>query len=181
MFIVLEGVDASGKSTIGRLFSRKSGFELYSTPPKKFIEKRTIIDAEASAYEHFRFYSEALRIASDEIWELLSSGKNVICDRYWLSTIVYHRVMGLKVQKTDIGEIVDPDLTILLLVGEDVQAKRLLERGMSEGDRRMINHQLEIAREYKRIVSEGRFPAEIINTDHFEPQEIVDRIMTSIL
>ena len=78
----------------------------------------------------------------------------------------------------DFSNITQPDLTVLLLVSKDIQAKRFLERGMSIGDRRMVNRQLELAREYKRAITRFEIPQLIINTDHNPPGDVVEKILT---
>lgn len=176
MFIVIEGIDCSGKTTVSKLLAKQSESVLYKTPPKNIAAERDVVDAMASPIDHYRFYLDGIYTASKEIWEILASGKNVICDRYWLTTYVYHVVMGVSVNVEDFSAIARPDLTVLLLVSSDVQTKRFLDRGMSIGDRRMINHQLALAREYKLAISKFQIPQLIINTDHDCPAEVVEKI-----
>ena len=180
MFITIEGIDCAGKSTISKLFAKQTDSVLYKTPPKNISQKRDEVDANASPADHYHFYLDGIYAASKEIWEFLASGKNVVCDRYWLSTYVYHLVMGVSVNIDDFSNIILPDLTVLLLVSKDIQAKRFLERGMSIGDRRMINYQLELAREYKRAITKFEIPQLIINTDHNRPDEVVEKISARI-
>lgn len=176
MFIVIEGIDCSGKSTVSKILAEQREAILYRTPPKNIIAQRDEIDANATPIEHYRFYLDGIRTASKEIWEVLASGKEVVCDRYWLSTYIYHTVIGVSVNTDDFAGIIQPDLTVLLLVSNDVQAKRFLERGMSIGDRRMSNRQLELAKEFKIAMSKLSIPQLIVNTDHHCPAEIVDKI-----
>ncbi|MCK5061923.1 hypothetical protein KAR28_05255 [Candidatus Parcubacteria bacterium] len=180
MFITIEGIDGSGKSTISKLFARQADSALYKTPPKNIISKRDEIDAKATPIDHYRFYLDGIYTASKEIWQFLASGKNVVCDRYWLTTYVYHIVMGVSVNINDFLSITQPDLTVLLLVSNNIQAKRFLERGMSIGDRRMINRQLELAREYKRALTNFKIPQLTINTDYDCPAEVVEKIQAHI-
>ena len=180
MFIVIEGIDYSGKSTASKLLAKQADFTLYKTPPKNISSKRDEIDAKASPIDHYRFYLDGIYTASKEIWELLALGKNVICDRYWLTTYVYHVVMGVSVNINDFSNIIQPDLTVLLLVSNNIQAKRFLERGMSTGDRRMINRQLDLAREYKRALTKFEIPQLIISTDYDCPAEVADKIQAHI-
>lgn len=90
MFIVFEGVDASGKTTVARLLANHLQAVYYATPPKEFLARREEVDLSASADDHYRFYLEGLRQASAEIWDLLAEGKTVIGDRYWATTYIYH-------------------------------------------------------------------------------------------
>jgi nicotinamide riboside kinase len=66
MFIVLEGPDATGKSTACRKLGEKFGGVMYSTPPKKYLAERNNVDANASAEEHYRFYRDGVYDASKE-------------------------------------------------------------------------------------------------------------------
>ncbi len=180
MFIVIEGIDCTGKSTISKLLAKYTDSVLYKTPPKNISAKRDKVDANASPAGHYLFYLDGIHTASKEIWEFLASGKDVVCDRYWLSTYVYHVVMGLSVNIDDFSKITQPDLTVLLLVSKDIQVKRFIKRGMSIGDRRMINRQFELAREYKRVITKFEIPHLIINTDHNNPDDVVEKILAHI-
>ena len=73
-----------------------------------------------------------------------------------------------------------PNLTVFLMVDPDEQARRLLERGLSAGDRRMINRQEALAREYKRCIAKLENPVCAISTDHLTPIEIVERVIVAI-
>jgi thymidylate kinase len=180
LFIAIEGIDCSGKTTITKLIAKTTDFIPYKTPPKNIIQKRDEMDGQASPIEHYRFYLGGIDTASKEIWDLLAAGNNVVCDRYWLTTYVYHLVMGVSIDINDFSAITKPDLTVLLLVSNDIQAKRFLERGMSIGDRRMANRQHELAREYKKALSKFDIPQLIINTDYDSPTEVVEKIMTQV-
>jgi len=180
LFISIEGIDCSGKSTVSKLLVKQTDSVLYKTPPKNIILERDKVDAKASPIDHYRFYLDGIYTASKEIWEILASGKNVICDRYWLTTYVYHIVMGVSVNVDDFLNITHPDLTVVLLVSKDTQVKRFLKRGMSIGDKRMINFQSELAREYKRALSKLEIPQLIINTDYDFPVEVAEKIQAHI-
>ncbi len=180
MFISIEGIDCSGKSTVSKLLVKQIDSVLYKIPLKNIILERDEVDAKASPMDHYRFYLDGIYTASKEIWEILASGKNVICDRYWLTTYVYHIVMGVSVNVDDFLNIIHPDLTVVLLVSKNTQTKRFLKRGMSIGDKRMINFQSELAREYKRALSKLEIPQLIINTDYDFPVEVAEKIQAHI-
>lgn len=180
MFIALEGIDCSGKTEVARRLAAHIGAEPYATPPKRFLATRERIDATASPEAHYCFYRDSVLQASEDIWELLAEGKDVVCDRYWLTTYVYHRVMGLNVNPADFDEVVKPDLTALLMVSPDVQAQRFLVRGLSAGDYRMLNKQEALAREYKRAIAHFKGRAVAIDTDHLAPAEVVKQIIAEV-
>lgn len=180
MFIVIEGVDCSGKSTVANLLAKRLNGVLYRTPPKTLLAERSRVDANARPEDHYRFYLKGLHLASLEIKHLLANNENVVCDRYWLTTYVYHKVMSVLVDLNDFADIIKPCFTALLLVSSDTQAKRFLERGMSAGDLRMINHQRELAKEYVRLLNFSGDPHIIIETDTILPVEVSKKVATFI-
>lgn len=180
MLLVLEGTDGSGKTTVGKLIAENYGFEYYATPPEAFRAARTEMDQNATAEDHYVFYREAVYEASKELWDMLSSGKKVVCDRYWLTTYIYHKVMGLEVDPKDFEHIVQPDLTALLMVSPVQQLRRLDVRGLSAGDRRMMSKQEALAREYKRVVATFSKGVLAVSTDELTPSEVAARIMEAV-
>jgi len=108
MFVTLEGGDGCGKTTLCAVLAERMGVTAYATPPKKYLQMRERVDKNASAEEHYRFYRDGIYDASDEIGEVLQSGGKVVSDRYWLTTYVYHHVMGVSVSKNDFTSIVHP-------------------------------------------------------------------------
>ncbi|MBU6214699.1 hypothetical protein KGM48_02540 [Patescibacteria group bacterium] len=180
MFIVFEGVDASGKTTTARLLANHLQAVYYATPPREFLVRREQIDLSASADDHYRFYLEGIRQASKEAWELLAEGKTVVGDRYWTSTYVYHLVMGANVSREDFKGIVLPDVTVLLGVSPDVQSARLIHRGMSAGDRRMLNQQEALAREFRRFLVAEEKHLVAIDTSHLTPAEVMTQALAEI-
>lgn len=177
MFIVIEGIDASGKTTVSKFLSKKINAIWYSTPPGKFKKKREGVDRVASPENHYRFYLAGINRASYEINNMLLFGNMVVCDRYWLSTYVYHKVMGVNVKLSDFSNIIKPDLTILLEVGKNEQVRRFRERGLSIGDRRMINKQDALNLEYLKSLSLKQNGQNfIVHTDNVSPEKIVEKI-----
>lgn len=182
MFLVLEGVDCSGKTSIGKEFAKKfPDFEYYATPPRRFLATRSKMDRDASDEDHYTFYRDAVFEASQEIETLRKSGKSVICDRYWLTTYVYHVVMGLKVDPNDFAHILQPDLTVLLRVGTEVQDKRLGIRGLSEGDRRMLSRQHLLAETYELCCKALVSSLFVIDTDELTLEEVIERIAQNLV
>jgi thymidylate kinase len=180
MFIVFEGVDASGKTTVARLLANHLQAVYYATPPKEFLARREEVDLSASADDHYRFYLEGLRQASAEIWDLLAEGKTVIGDRYWATTYIYHQVMGATVSREDFKSLVLPDATVLLSVSPEVQAHRLAQRGMSAGDRRMLNQQEALSREFRKLLVAEEKHLVAIDTSHLTPSEVMTQAFAEI-
>lgn len=180
MFIVLEGADGCGKTTLCKVLSEKMGAIAYSTPPQKYLSMRQAVDKHSSNEEHYTFYRDGIYDASDEIKTLLSTGRKVVSDRYWLSTYTYHQVMGVQVAQKDFLSIVQPDLTIILSLNYDVQVGRMLNRGMSAGDRRMLGQQAQIAHAFYKNIIEFNIPFVVIDTQKFLPNACADIILAAI-
>lgn len=92
MFIVIEGLDGTGKSTIAKALATDLKAELLSTPDQSLSAARKDIDNayEGNPYARQLFYASTVVHLSDKIKDLQLQGKTVVIDRYWLSTQVYH-------------------------------------------------------------------------------------------
>lgn len=101
-FIVFEGLDRCGKSTMVRLLHESSpettavySFPNRSTPIGKMIDSFLSSKAEFNAEAIHLLYSANRWECVNEIKTLLSEGKTVICDRYWFSGVAYSFAKGL--------------------------------------------------------------------------------------
>ncbi|MFH0862471.1 MAG: dTMP kinase [Candidatus Altiarchaeota archaeon] len=135
MFIVLEGVDGSGKSTHARLLAdwlrgRGKGVFLTMEPTDGKIGK--LIREVLSGRIHVDPKALALLFCADrvehvrQINEALSKGDTVISDRYFHSTVAYQAAQGVDrnwlIQLNRF--VIEPDLVILLDVDPAAGADR---------------------------------------------------------
>ena len=137
-FIVLEGIDGSGKTTLAHTISDAvGGAELTFEPTSGPIGSAL----RSGAYGDIPPAAEALLFAADravhtrQIEEILDSGRWVICDRYLGSTVAYQSASFgesadwdwlLGMQKKS---VITPDLTILLDIDPEVSMARVSCRG----------------------------------------------------
>lgn len=133
MFIVIEGLDGAGKSTIARALGEAMGAEVLSTPGKNFNNIREQIDRIYHNNHQARqlFYISTVVSVSEQVRELVNKGKNVIVDRYWLSTQVYHQWKSEDnhFELIDVANrILIPDITIYLHLPLEQRKNRLSER-----------------------------------------------------
>ncbi len=180
MFLVLEGADGTGKSTLCKILAERLKATSYVTPPKKYKEQRERIDKEASEDEHYRFYRDAVQEASKEIAALLENGGRVVCDRYWLTTYTHHQVMGSKVSKDDFKSITVPTLTVILALNHEVQIRRMRQRGMSTEDRRELEKQREIATAFYKNALDFSLPFILLDTQSFSPEACAEIIVKAV-
>jgi dTMP kinase len=155
MFITLEGIEGSGKTTqIRRLveFLEDRGIECVTTrqPGGTLIGKNIrsiLLDPANSALEPLAelllYMADRAQHLNELIRPALQSGKTVVCDRYFDATLVYQGfARGLSIEL--IGQLhqllfddLKPDVTLLLDLSPQVGLKRAwrqLNNGQRSGD-----------------------------------------------
>lgn len=147
MFIVIEGLDGCGKSTVAQHLSKKLEAVLLTTPGSDFKDIRSHLDMIFSNNIKARqlFYMASVFKVSKEVKELKELGRHVVVDRYWLSTQVYHRWMSndtyLELHEVE-GELLKPDLTVYLDLPLDERNKRIEARnGNTREDMQTLTQQ----------------------------------------
>ena len=165
-FVVLEGIDGSGKTTLAR--------GLAGLVPDAWVTSEPTDGPLGSV---LRFGSlgdippaaEALLFAADravhteQTAKVLSEGRWVICDRYLASTAAYQAAaMGeaadrewlVSMQKHSVTE---PDLTILLDMDPEESLGRAAGRGLERGRFEKLGYLRAVREEYLRLASEMGF------------------------
>lgn len=123
-FIVIEGIHGSGKTELCKLLAQQISGQYYTTPPQIFVPAREKIDKKATLQARFWFYLASVVQASHEIGKMLET-QSVVCDKYILSTICYHRALGLDIEVPAWATYTNPDHTFLVYCDDDVRLKRL--------------------------------------------------------
>lgn len=173
LFIVFEGLDGSGKTTISKILSYELSALYIQTPLGYYNQIRKLVDARADVAEHFLFYLAAVRYASEEIKKLLKR-QSVVCDRYLYSTIAYHRALGLKLD-IDIGQVnvLIPDHAFFLEISAKTQLERLVSKkdAKTQADDWIIKQNVfqKLNQEFKKL------PLQIINAEN-QPRQVVEII-----
>ncbi len=138
-FIVIEGIDGSGKGTQAELLQKRlegAGVDVTLTfeptrgPIGKIIRdhmRDPFLDDRSLA---LLFAADRIEHIRNEVWPALSEGRTVISDRYAYSSIAYQ---GQTVDPGWVGRMnsnaLRPDLVIILDMGSSEVRGRIKERG----------------------------------------------------
>ena len=189
-FIVFEGIDGAGKSTLIdgiSDFLRSRDINVIRTaeptdgPIGKIIRSGTVKKISQDA--------EALLFTADrachtqEVIEWVSSGKTVLCDRYYASTIAYQAadLNGTGSDKEWLKEInrpiiIEPDITILLDIDPEEGMRRVNHRG--EKSKFEVKDYLERVRSnYIELAEENNF--QIVDASSSKDQ-VLNEVITII-
>jgi dTMP kinase len=166
VFICVEGIDASGKTThahrLVRSLRRRGVDAIYTTEPSpgdigEFIRKyvlqrrrrvRTVIEA-------FLFAADRVDHLERKIKPALQQGKTVVSDRYVFSSLAYQGAAGLDLRWIEeINKLaVPPDLGIFIDVPPEVVVRRM-RRKKSVMER--LETQRKVRAVYLKFVENGR-------------------------
>ena len=135
VFIAVEGVDGSGKSTQIKLLSEKLaelGYVIHTTTEPSSGKLGPILRDYLSnpnsqhTVDALLFAADRIEHYHEEILPKLQSGAIVICDRYKLSSIIYQGLNGLSEEwiKMINSKVPDPDLTLYLDVSAEIAVNR---------------------------------------------------------
>jgi len=181
-FIALEGIDGSGKTTVCKILSKKINAEIYKTPSWPFSDLRDVIDNTVDIKSRFFFYLSSVIHASSEIARLLKH-KHVVCDRYILSTLCYHRASESFLKSFDENQvgILQPDYTFFLNADYNIRMERIAIRGNADNSE-VLNSDLHDKKCQDMIELEfSKYNNMLwINTNDILPEDVADIICEKI-
>ena len=141
-FIVLEGLDGVGKSTLARRLANECGYQLMTTPGAQLLPIRSDIISGLGNSQTARalFYAATVQAEGEKARAFNKQGKTVVMDRYRASTIAYAHERGVTLDLNAVlSQAVKPHLSILLTLDETERQNRLSRRGTTAEDIETLN------------------------------------------
>ncbi len=187
IFVVIEGLDGSGKTTQAQILSKKLAdkYNVHLTAEPSRGKIGTFI-RQCCLYEDKRLptEAEALLFAADRIEHMqtelkpaLDMGKLVICDRYVYSSLAYQGSAGLSLDwiKTINARALQPDFSVFI----DVLPERVLERlQRKKSVMETLETQQKVREVYLKFVAKG----ELVRIDGDKPKEhVADELFAKVL
>jgi len=188
VFICIEGLDASGKTTHSRRLVRnlrRRGFDaVYTTEPSRgeigsfirtyILQRRRRVP---SVVEALLFAVDRIDHVENRVKPTLEEGKIVVSDRYVYSSLAYQGAAGLDLKWIEeINRLaLPPDLAIYIDVPPEVVVKRI-RRKKSVMER--LETQRRVREVYMKFVENGR----LVPVDGNRPKdEVAKDILTVVL
>lgn len=184
-FIVVEGLDGTGKSTLAAHPAQRLGATLLRTPATELSTVRPVVDAAfaQSPVAAQLFYGATVVLASDRARTLLAQGTPVVIDRYWLSTVVYAACRDAHIDLSPVEPVLlRPDLTVFVDAEEDVRRTRLAARGMTAADHDSVARQHTLRERYLTGLSGCSMSGVVLRLDSTRatPEQLVARVLAEV-
>jgi dTMP kinase len=200
MFVTLEGIDRSGKTTQAAMLARALGDDTLllrepgGTPAGERIRellKDSAIELDPRA-ELLLFCAARAELCARVIRPALERGRHVVCDRFVDSTSAYQgAARGLGVEVVEgLSEVAIagclPDVTVLLRIDPDsaeARGQQRLAAGESDGTDRFEGEGIELQRKVAAAYDElaARHSDRIVVVDaNASPDEVHERVMKAV-
>jgi dTMP kinase len=166
-FVVLEGIDGCGKSSVAKAVVRAKPKAVLTSEPTDSWMGRAVKRGEGkeiSPYTDALLFMADRAQHTDEIAGMLRRGKLVICDRYYHSTVAYQTAsLKLKGLGDNFGWLLEantrislkPDITFLFVIDPDTALARIGNRSkLSRFER--LDFLKEVQRNYLRLARRDR-------------------------
>lgn len=178
-FLVFEGLDGAGKTTLAELFAKRHNFSYYTSIPPELISIRKQIAATHSPITTFHFYT-LCNIMRNHEYALQLNDSGLVADRYIFSTFAYHSLL----MQQDLSyyfhlfqseqNFLLPDVVVYVTASQSVINQRIANRIQEVpiqwyGDKVSLEYNL--SESYKRIFALVDIPVLEIDTTNSDPEQ----------
>ncbi len=142
LWIVIEGLDGSGKSSLAAALASKLGARLLATPGETLepIRPRILDGLQRDPVALVAFYGATVIARGRQARVLTGRGVPVVMDRYLASTVAYARARDIALDLSWLIKAApSPDIELLVSVPEPVRRVRLEARGLGPEDRETLH------------------------------------------
>ena len=191
MFVTLEGIDGSGKTTQAELLAEALGHDTMlvrepgGTPASERIRELVAdpaVDLDPTA-ELLLFCAARAQLVVEVIRPALEAGRHVVSDRFTDSTAAYQgAARGVSVEVAVSVNLVAtgalrPDVTILLRIEPEVAAARSL--GEDRFEREGVEFQRRVAEAYERLARSDPGRIKVVDA-RGDVDEVHARVMEAV-
>lgn len=165
MFIVMEGIDGSGKSSVVRslkdYFESKGRKVITTAEPTRgkigsLVAETDDLSPEAEAL----LFTADRACHTDQIRKWVDDGYVVISDRYFGSTLAYQSSAGMDIgwlKAINSKIIIEPDITFLMDMDPEGALERVCRRGEEKSRFERLDYQKKVRSAYLEIAKEFNF------------------------
>jgi len=175
---VIEGVDASGKTTVCKTLSNRNEWKYLRTPTGIFREYNYKIEKLGDKPLAYIFFLSAILNTSYLIKKNLKYQKTIICDRYYPTLIAYYNAINYIQDYVNIKNLplIKPNKIVHLYVSYHKIKERLAhKKSLSIDELKLIKNKFF----YNRLVEEYRKECDIeIDATNLSVSEIVQKLHT---
>lgn len=172
MFIALEGLSGTGKTTVHKLLSEAIGAISAPSVPAEYAELRACFARREDLDSRFLYFLSAITRASQQIHDQLDAGYHVVVESYLARAVAFHRGMGSRIQ-VELPDLLQPDVTFQLYCENGERRRRIRDRGIfaPPWDVLAEANAAAITAEY------CRFPRHDLDTTSLAPPEVVKALL----
>jgi len=180
LFIVIEGLDGTGKTTTGELLAARLNATFMDSLPGPYREYQKAFYSILDDHGWYLHMMSMLTHLSANIREVLATGRPVVLTRYWYTTWAYYAakcdnkvVRTLSIHPAELN-IIQPDFAIFLALEDSERLRRLSLR-----DEKSSEDMLTEKQEFQKLLLRrySQLPLESLDILGKSPDEVVDALL----